>query len=65
MFDDCYHIATDFLKVQFEHTYREANRVAHELARVARGSNEYVWLDEPPDFIVSLLLADVTIIDEK
>ena len=28
-------------------------------------SNEHVWLDEPPDFIVSLLLADVTIIDEK
>jgi hypothetical protein len=36
------------LKVKFEHNFREANLVAHELARLARGSDQQVWLDEPP-----------------
>jgi hypothetical protein len=28
-------LAIDFVKIQFDHNYREANQVAHELARVA------------------------------
>jgi hypothetical protein len=49
--DDCYQLATEFPKVIFEHSYREANSVAHELAMVARSSIEQVWLNDPPEFI--------------
>jgi hypothetical protein len=45
--DDCYHLASKFLKVKFEHNFRDANSVARELARLARGSDQQVWLDEP------------------
>lgn len=65
VFLDCYHLATENLKFQFENSYREANVVAHKLARTARGSDEQVWLDDPPGFIMPLLLADVTIISYK
>jgi ribonuclease HI len=60
--DDCYHLATEFSKIQFEHNYREANKVAHELARRARNGVQQVWLDEPPEFIVPLLVKDVTLV---
>jgi hypothetical protein len=59
VFDDCYYLASEFIKVQFEHNYREANAVAHELARLARGSNQNVWLDEPPASIIPLMVSDV------
>jgi hypothetical protein len=49
--EDCYQLATEFAKVIFEHSYREANSVAHELVRVARSSTEQVWLNDPPEFI--------------
>lgn len=65
IFDDCYHLATEFPKIIFEHCHREANSVAHELARVARGSCVQVWLDDPPYSILSMLLADVTLILDK
>ena len=65
VFYDCYHLATEFPKIVFEHSHREANVVAHELARVARGSNEQVWLDDPPVFIRPSLLADVTLVTDK
>jgi hypothetical protein len=45
--DDCYHLATEFPKVIFEFCYREANSVAHEVARVARGTPGQVWLEKP------------------
>lgn len=65
IFKDCYQLVTDFPMYTFEHCHREANCVAHELARVARGSSVEVWLDEPPGFIRSLLLSDVTVVLEK
>ena len=34
--DDCYFIACDFPLVRFEHCNMEANKVAHELARLAK-----------------------------
>ena len=36
IFDDCYFLACDFPTSRFEHCNREANKVAHELARLAR-----------------------------
>jgi hypothetical protein len=50
----CYHLASEFMEIQLEHNCREANMVAHELARLARGSDQQVWLDEPPNSIVYL-----------
>jgi hypothetical protein len=58
--DDCYHPATDFVKIQFEHDYRESNSVAHELARLTRGKVQLVWLENPPISIIPLLISDVT-----
>jgi hypothetical protein len=58
--DDCYHMACDILQIQFEHNFREVNMVAYELDRLARQSNQHVWLDKPPYFIVPLLIKDVT-----
>jgi hypothetical protein len=52
--EHCYYLASEFLGVIFEHPYHVANSVAHELARVARGSREQVWLSDPPDFLISL-----------
>ena len=60
--DNCYHLATRFLKIEFEHNYREANMVAHELARLARESDQHTWLDEPPGFIIPFLVKDVTVV---
>lgn len=45
VFEDCYHMSTDFSRVIYEHCPREANVIAHELARF---SNPETWLNEPP-----------------
>lgn len=34
--DDCYFLACDFSLASFEHCNRKANKVAHELARLAK-----------------------------
>jgi ribonuclease HI len=65
IFDDCYHFACDFIKISFEHVPREANVVAHELARAARSSPPSVWMEDAPDFILSFLLDDVTVVCNK
>jgi hypothetical protein len=33
--DDCYHQAIEFVKIEFEHNFCEANMVADELAKSA------------------------------
>jgi hypothetical protein len=65
IFDDCYHLASEFPKIIFEHSFRESNCVAHELARVARGIASQVWLDDPPNFLLPVLLNDVTLISNE
>ena len=60
--DDCYFLACDFPLTSFEHCNRKANRVAHELARLARVSLTNEWFEEPMNDIVSLLIDDVTVI---
>jgi hypothetical protein len=44
IFDDCYYLFTEFVKIQFDHELREANAVAHELASMAKGSSQSVWI---------------------
>jgi hypothetical protein len=60
--DACYHMATEFVKIHFEHTFCESNTVAHELARLARGHEQNVWLDDPPTSIIPMLITDVTLV---
>jgi hypothetical protein len=50
------------MKIIFEHSHCAANCVNYELARLARRSCEKVWLNDPPDSIVVLSLAGVTMI---
>jgi hypothetical protein len=65
IFYDCYHLACDFIKISFEHVPREANVVAHDLARAARSSPLSVWMEDAPDFILSFLLDDVRVVCNK
>lgn len=52
MFDDCYFMACDFSFIRFEHCNREANKVAHEFARIAKIFVTRDWFEEPMDDIV-------------
>jgi ribonuclease HI len=65
VFDDCYHLSSEFSRVLYERSFREANAVAHELARIARGSTTQVWLGQAPKFLLPLLRSDVTLIADK
>ena len=62
IFDDCYFIACDFSMSKLEHCNREANKVAHELARLARFSDTVDWFEELLNEIVPFLLNDVSVI---
>ncbi|KAI5003277.1 hypothetical protein ZWY2020_030437 [Hordeum vulgare] len=62
IFDDCFRYACDFVATRFEHCNREAKKVAHELARLARFSWAFDWFEEPPVEVVMLLLNDILII---
>ncbi|XBH63714.1 hypothetical protein VPH35_117623 [Triticum aestivum] len=65
IFDDCFHLACDFPISRFEHCNREANKVAHELAKLARFSFISDWLEEPHNAIVPILINDVMIISNE
>ena len=63
VFADCLDIATSIGKVIYRHCPREANSVAHDLARfvfIERSSCN--WDDDPPSFLLNSLTNDVTII---
>jgi ribonuclease HI len=58
---DCFSKAQEFDHIAFIHCVREANQVAHELARYAFNSNSVVrWDESPPSFILPFVLKDVT-----
>ncbi|KQK10208.2 uncharacterized protein LOC112271019 [Brachypodium distachyon] len=59
---DCVEALKEFGKVITEHCPGEANQVAHELARIARDDPPNVWLDNPPNFLIPLLVDNVTLI---
>ena len=49
-----------------EHCDREANQVAHELARQALEEKfSCFWVDSQPTFITALLANDVTILSDE
>jgi hypothetical protein len=65
IFDDCYHLLRQSVKIQFTHVFREANTVAHELTRLAMGSPQCAWIEDPPSSIIPLMLNDVTLISNE
>lgn len=54
IFDDCRLLDTGFREITFEHCNREANEVAHELAR--HSFNDCIWDDDPPSFLFAKLI---------
>jgi ribonuclease HI len=63
IFADCVDLTTAIGDVKFQHCPREANKVAHELARVSFSSSSSCnWDDDPPSFLLPYLLDDVTIL---
>ncbi|XP_066391715.1 uncharacterized protein [Miscanthus floridulus] len=66
IFDECFQLWQNFEAISLEKCDREANKVAHELAKVALSAKEIcIWVDEPPDFIVESLVNDVILFDNQ
>ena len=65
VFDDCYFLDCDFPLTSFEHCFREANKVAHELAKLARFSSTSDWFEDPLPDIVQILINDVTSVSNE
>lgn len=65
IFDDCNHLSMEFVEIQYVHVFREANKVARELARLARGSPQCAWIEDPPSSIMPLMLNDITFISNE
>ncbi|XBI71201.1 hypothetical protein VPH35_065478 [Triticum aestivum] len=65
VFDDCYFMVCDFLRISFEHCNRKANKVAHELARLDRFSVTRDCFEEPMDEIVTFLINDKIVISNE
>ena len=60
-----HHCLGGFQEISIEHLNREANQVAHELARQAMIMKmSCIWDDDPPSFIVPIISNDVTILDQ-
>ena len=67
LFEDCYNIWMDFPTTpMMEHCHREANQVAHELARQAFVSKVFcMWVDLRPSFIFPILSNNVTMLSDE
>ena len=62
IYEDCSFLCRSFARARFQHCPREANLVAHELARFSEVS-QGVWHNDPPDFLVPVIANDVTAVD--
>ena len=63
IYEECTMLCRNFVIVVFNHSPREANKVAHVLASHAESSMSVVWHEEPPDYLVSTLADDVTVLN--
>ena len=64
IFADCIDMVSSIGVVTFKHCPREANQVAHEIARNSFCNKiTSSWLDEAPSFPLNSLINDVTIAD--
>ena len=63
IFAECVDIATSIGKVIFKHCFRDANSVAHELAKfIFCNKCDNSWANEPPGFLLSQLVNDVIVL---
>jgi ribonuclease HI len=63
VYADCIDLASSIGSVSFKSCPREANQVAHEIARFSFLNNQTCnWVDEPPSFILDRLINDVTVL---
>jgi hypothetical protein len=54
------------MKISFKHCFRDANQVAHQLARHAFVTKQFlVWDGGPPGFILPYVINDVTLFDDN
>lgn len=58
---DYFELAMDFDKLTVEHCVRAANRVPHELVRLARVHPPTVWMENPPSSVLALIVDDVSL----
>jgi hypothetical protein len=59
---DCLHISRRISNISFKHCLREANKVAHNLARLSFDSNSFSkWDASPPLSVLADALNDVTL----
>lgn len=65
IYEDCFSLLDDLVQFDIGHCLRDSNKVAHELARVAKYQLFNSWYDSPPACIVSLLGEDVTLITNQ
>ena len=63
IYEECTMLCRNFGVVIFDHSLREANMAAHLVASHAEGSMSVVWHEDPPDYLVSTLADDVTMIN--
>jgi ribonuclease HI len=63
IYADCIDISTMIGNVKFKSCPREANQVAHQIAKFSFLNNQTCnWVDEPPSFILDRLVNDVTVL---
>lgn len=59
---DCFQIAPGITSIEFKHQPREANGLAHYLARFSYDAKRSCeWINDPPDFLLSHVIHDVTL----
>jgi hypothetical protein len=62
----CNIISSRFNQVKFQHCHREANSVAHEIARNSFQLNlSCIWDDDPPSFVLPFLINDVSVFENQ
>jgi hypothetical protein len=63
IFADIVDITSSFDKITFKYCPREANKVAHELAKFSFLNNQSCnWVDEPLSFLLNNIINDVTVL---
>jgi hypothetical protein len=63
VFADCVDLMTQIGNISFKYCPREANEVAHDLARSCfLDKISCNWIADPPSFILSKLINDVAIV---
>ncbi|KAE8808644.1 hypothetical protein D1007_14715 [Hordeum vulgare] len=60
VYEECSFLAKNFVLIQFAFCPREANVVAHTLARFVEPTRTIKWMEEPPGFLIDTLANDVT-----